>query len=111
MHAHSTVNVHTAKVVGNAILASMKGATAANFNLKKSDQVFTLDTKAVVKIDGVTVQTDPQQFNRQRTGSPYVPVQNHFLRNAEHYGEYAEWPRPEIMHRRHINGYNSGCVP
>ena len=84
MHAHSTVNVHTAKVVG-AILASMKGTTAANFNLKRSDQVFTLDTKAAMKIDGVTVQIDSQQFNRQRTRSPYVPVQNYFLRNTEHY--------------------------
>ena len=67
VHAHSTVNVDTAKVVGNAILASMEGTTAADFTFKRSDQVVTLDSKAAVKIDGVSVQIDPQLLFQRLT--------------------------------------------
>ena len=42
----------------------MEGKTAAEFTFKRSDQVVTLDTKAAVKIDGVTVQIDPQLLSR-----------------------------------------------
>ena len=67
MHAHSTVNVDTAKSAGNAILASMEGTTAADFTFKRSNQVVTLDTKSAVKIDGVTVQIDPQLLFQRLT--------------------------------------------
>ena len=67
MHAHSTVNVDTAKSVGNVILASMEGTAAADFTFKRSDQVVTIDTKSTVKIDGVTVQIDPQLLFQRLT--------------------------------------------
>ena len=60
VHAHSTVNVDTAKAVGNAIIASMEGKIAADFSFRKSDQVVTLNAKTAVKIDGDTVHIDPQ---------------------------------------------------
>ncbi len=67
VHAHSNVNVDTAKIFGNAILASMEGKTAADFTFKKSGQVITLLSKAAVKIDGVTVQIDPQLLFQRLT--------------------------------------------
>ena len=45
----------------------MEGTTAADFTFKRSDQVVTLDTKAAVKIDGVTVQIDPQLLFQRLT--------------------------------------------
>ena len=42
VHAHSTVSVDTAMVVGNAILASMEGKTATDFTFRRHDQVVTL---------------------------------------------------------------------
>ena len=64
MHAHSTVNVDTAKAVGNA---SMEGKTAADFSFKKSDQVVNLNAKTAVKIDGDTVHIDPQLLFQRLT--------------------------------------------
>ncbi|XP_062523628.1 uncharacterized protein LOC134198281 [Corticium candelabrum] len=67
VHAHSTVNVDKAKDVGNAILISMEGKTAAEYNFKKKDQVITLDTKNAVKVDGIAVQIDPQLLFQRLT--------------------------------------------
>ena len=67
VHAHSTVNVDTAKVVGNAILSSMEGTTPADFTFKRNRQAITLDTKAAVKLDGVAVQIDPQLLFQRLT--------------------------------------------
>ena len=60
VNAHSTVNVDSAKDVGSALLASMEGKTVAEHTFKRNDQAVTLDTKPAVKIDGATVQVDPQ---------------------------------------------------
>ena len=60
VHASITVNIDAAKDVGNAILASMEGASAAEYTFKRKNQTVTLDTKSEVKIDGVAVQIDPQ---------------------------------------------------
>ena len=60
VHASTTVNVDAAKDVGNAILASMEGISAAEYTFKRKNQAVTLDTKSEVKIDGVAVQRDPQ---------------------------------------------------
>ena len=67
VHAHSTVNVDTAKVVGNAILSSMEGTTPADFTFKRSRQAITLDTKAAVKLDDVAVHIDPQLLFQRLT--------------------------------------------
>ena len=38
----------------------MEGNTAADYTFKRGDHVVTLGTKSAVKIDGVSVQIDPQ---------------------------------------------------
>ncbi len=67
VHASSSVNVDTAKDVGNTILASMEGISAADYTFKRKNQVFTLDTKCVVRIDGAAVQIDPQLLFQRLT--------------------------------------------
>ena len=67
VHAHCSVNVDTTKDVGNAILASMIGKTVADYTFKRCDQVVTLNTKAAVKIDSVSVQIDPQLLFQRLT--------------------------------------------
>ena len=62
VHAHNTVNVDTARDVGDAILAGMEGKTAADYTFWRKYQAVTQDTKSAVKVDGVTVQIDPQLF-------------------------------------------------
>ena len=57
---HSTVNVDSARDEGSALLAGMEGKTVAERIFKRNDQAVTLDTKSAVKIDGATVQIDPQ---------------------------------------------------
>ena len=42
VHAHSNVNVDTAKVVGNAILSSMEGTTPADYTFKRNRHAITL---------------------------------------------------------------------
>ena len=64
---HSTALIDTAKIVGNAILVSMEGKTAADFTFKKSEQVITLKVKASVKINSVAVQIDPQLLFQRLT--------------------------------------------
>ena len=67
VHAHNSVNVDKGKDVGNAILVSMEGKTAAEYSFKRNKQAVTLDTKAAVKIDGIAVQIDPQLLFQRLT--------------------------------------------
>ena len=67
VHAHSTVNVDRAKDVGNAILAGMEDMTVAEYTFKRNYQVITLATKSAIKIDGITVQIDPQLLFQRLT--------------------------------------------
>ena len=67
VHAHNSVNVDKGKDVGNAILVSMEGKTAAEYSFKKNKQAVTLDTKSAVTIDGIAVQTDPQLLFQRLT--------------------------------------------
>ena len=67
VHAHSSVNVDKAKDVGDVILASMEGKTVAEYTFKRNYQVITLDTKSAIKIDGITVQIDPQLLFQRLT--------------------------------------------
>ena len=41
--------------------------TAAEYTFKRNDQVITLETKSVVKIDGIAVQIDPQLLFQRLT--------------------------------------------
>ncbi|XP_041362003.1 uncharacterized protein LOC121377973 [Gigantopelta aegis] len=67
VHAHSTVNVDKAKTVGKSILDGMDGEIVAEYTFKRKHQVVTLDTKSTVKIDGESVQIDPQLLFQRLT--------------------------------------------
>ena len=67
LHAQDTVNADEAQVIGNGILNRMEGETVAEYIFKKNHQVTTLDTKSVVKIEGITVQIDPQLLFQRLT--------------------------------------------
>ena len=67
LHAQYTVNADKAQVIGNGILNRMEGETVAEYIFKKNHQVTTLDTKSVVKIEGITVQIDPQLLFQRLT--------------------------------------------
>ena len=60
VHANRTVNVDTAKAIGDVILNSMVGKTAAEYSFKKKDEAVTLATKSSINIDGNKVNIDPQ---------------------------------------------------
>ena len=60
VNASNTVNADVAKDVGNAILASIEGVSAAGYTFKRKNQAVTLNIKSEVKIDGAAVQIDPQ---------------------------------------------------
>ena len=60
VHASTTINIDAAKDVGNAILASTEGVSAAEYAFKRKNQAIMQHTKSEVKIDGVAVQIDPQ---------------------------------------------------
>ena len=60
VHASTTVDVDTAKDVGNVILSNMEGISVAEYTFKRKNQAVTLDTKCQVRIDGATIQIDPQ---------------------------------------------------
>ena len=64
VHAHTTVNVDTAKNVGATILQSIDWKTAAEYTFKKKEQAVTLNTKSSIKIDGDEVKVDPQLSSR-----------------------------------------------
>ena len=67
VHASTTVNVDIAKYVGNAILSSMEGISAAEYTFKRKNQAVTLDTKCQVRINGATIQIDPQLLFQRLT--------------------------------------------
>ena len=67
LHAQCTVNVDKAQDVGNAILDKMEGTTVVEYTFKRNNQVVTLDTESVVKIEGVSVQIDPQLLFQRLT--------------------------------------------
>ena len=67
VHAHVSVNVDNAEDVGNSIIAKMVGTSADQFSFKRKDQVITLATKSSLKIDGETVQIDPQLLFQRLT--------------------------------------------
>ena len=58
--ADPTVNADSAKAVGNTILQSMQGSAVKEFKFKKKDQVVTMDVKVCAKVDGESIQVDPQ---------------------------------------------------
>ena len=60
VHGHGTVNAVSAKEVGCKILDKMEGKTPADISFKRSDQAVALGTKKSVKVDGESIQIDPQ---------------------------------------------------
>ena len=60
VHADRSVNVDSARVIGDDILQSMTGKLATEFSFKRSSQVTTLAAKSSFKVDGERIQVDPQ---------------------------------------------------
>ncbi len=58
--AHESVNVDDAKEVGELFLKSMVGQGVTSISFERKKQAVTLASKAAVKIDGESVQVDPQ---------------------------------------------------
>ena len=58
--AYSTVNDDTAKDVGKAILQTMQGKPVKDFTFKRKDQAVCMDTKITTKMEGETIQVNPQ---------------------------------------------------
>ena len=60
VHAHSSIDVDQAKTVGKAILNDMKGQCVMEYTFRRKNQAITMDMKSSIRIDGNTVQIDPQ---------------------------------------------------
>ena len=58
--ADSIVNADRAKEVGDMILAKMVEKNPADFTFKKKDQAVAQSTKSTVKMQGESIQVDPQ---------------------------------------------------
>ncbi|GFS25691.1 hypothetical protein ElyMa_007033200 [Elysia marginata] len=58
--ADQPVKSNRAKEVGHTILESMRNAAAKDYTFKKKDEVLTIGVKVSAKIDGETLQVDPQ---------------------------------------------------
>ncbi|KAK6172757.1 hypothetical protein SNE40_016353 [Patella caerulea] len=58
--ADVSVNVHNALEVGNNIIKSMEGKNALDYVFKKKSQVVTMGHKISAKVDGESIQVDPQ---------------------------------------------------
>ena len=67
VHAHATVNVDDAEVIGDNILSKMVEVNADEFSFKRKDQAVTLASKSAIKVDGEAVQIDPQLLFQRLT--------------------------------------------
>ena len=67
VRAEEFVNVEKAKEVGQNILDSMTGKSAAEFSFKRSNQVITFSAKSSIKVDGEKIQVDPQLLFQRLT--------------------------------------------
>ena len=56
-----------AKEVGQNILDSMTGKSAAEFSFKRSNQVITFSAKSSIKVDGEKIQVDLQLLFQRLT--------------------------------------------
>ena len=55
-----SVNVDTAKEVGDRVVESMVGKSVLEYSFKKSEQAVTLNAKNTFKIGGEAIHVDPQ---------------------------------------------------
>ena len=60
VHAPSSFDVDQAKPVRKAIIDDMKGQCVNEYTFRRKNQAVTMDMKSSIKIDGNTVQIDPQ---------------------------------------------------
>lgn len=58
--ADDIMNVDKAELVGKAILESMQGEAVKDFKFSRKQQAVTMDIKTCAKIDGESIQVDPQ---------------------------------------------------
>ena len=60
VYAHEYVNADDAKTVGQLILDSMVEQSVRDISFQRKTQAVTLAVKTAVKVDGESVQIDPQ---------------------------------------------------
>jgi hypothetical protein len=60
--AHTNVNVHDAKTVGDKIMVSLEGQKVTDYTFKRSLQAVIMDANASVKMRYEEVHVDPQLF-------------------------------------------------
>ncbi|PIK53186.1 hypothetical protein BSL78_09896 [Apostichopus japonicus] len=58
--ADGNVNVDKAKDVGSTIVQEMAGKGVTGFSFKRSQQATTMNAKTAVKVDGDSIEVDPQ---------------------------------------------------
>ena len=70
MHAQATVNADKALEIGSRILNQMDGISPADYTFKRKDQAITMASKNAVKVDGESIEVDPQLlFQRLSTAA------------------------------------------
>ena len=67
VHASSSVNADSALSLGKNIVSRMIGSNPKDFTFKRKDQAVTLASKSAVKLDGESVQVDPQLLFQRLT--------------------------------------------
>ena len=60
--ADTKVNAETAKDIGTSIIRSMEGKRVVEHKFRRTEQAVTIDVKVYIKIDGETINFDPQLF-------------------------------------------------
>ena len=60
VNATGDVDVCSVKEIGQKILHSMSGIPVAQYTVKRSDQVTTLQSKSSVRVDGQPIHVDPE---------------------------------------------------
>ena len=71
-----SVNVDTAKEVGDQVIASMVGKSVLEYSFKKSEQAVTLNAKNTFKIGGEAIHVDPQLLFQRLVAPPDRLVEN-----------------------------------
>ena len=60
VNATGDVDVCRAKEIGQKIMESMTGIPVAQYTFKRNDQVTTLQSKSLVRVDGQPIHVDPE---------------------------------------------------
>jgi hypothetical protein len=78
VHAHASVNVDDAEVIGKNILSGMVGKNVTEISFKRKDQAVTLASKTSVKVGETSIQFDPQVLFQRLALAGYGNIENAF---------------------------------